>query len=72
MSDKDILLAAIKENPQWGEKLNWKAEIDDLEYFTGVEVDTETGKTVTALFLSGFGLSGEIPGALNGLKGCKT
>ena len=28
MSDKDILLAAIKENPQWGEKLNWKAEID--------------------------------------------
>ena len=51
MSDKDILLAAIKENPQWGEKLNWKAEIDDLEYFTGVEVDTETGKTVTALFL---------------------
>ncbi len=56
-SDKDILLSALKNAPHWERCLNW-TKCDDLENFCGVE--SSNGR-VSALFLTGFGLTSPIP-----------
>lgn len=69
VEDKDILLKALSQNPQWGEVLNWNKDID-VQYWQGVEAD-DSG-TVTGIFLTGFALKGNIPSALSELKSLQT